>query len=100
MVPNPDQTWIKCLRKLFFDRLYCIKSNIVWIKVVILYCFYETAADSHGSQTSFEVAIRYSDCNVNPPSTPSRMISQLSERKLEVGTVILSDVTNICKRRN
>ena len=94
----PIKPWIEYLRKQIFDRVYCVESNIVRIKVVILYCFFETVADSLGSLAIY--ATRYSYCVVIPPSTPLRMISRLSGHKLEVGSVILSDVRNICKRTN
>ena len=59
----------------------------------MLYSFYESVADSLGSLASF--ASRYSDCVVL-----DTIESLLSGRKLDIGTVILSDVRNICKRRN
>ena len=35
----PIKLWIECLRKQIFNQLYCLESNIVRIKMVMLYCF-------------------------------------------------------------
>ncbi len=87
-----------CLGYQIFNRLYPVESNIVRIKVDMLYCFYETVADSRwnpviyrqlGDQIVWSIdssATRYSDCIITPSSTPSCMISSLSW--LDVGAVM------------